>query len=194
MRNQYVDYLNEYWNSGEVSNIDSALRYNELLLKSETDSVIAIDYLYRIQMLSICGRYDSILSFVNRIPNDILSWPPDYKSYLRLKCKAIKSNSVGDTSQYYFFLDSIMLLWEPLMSDSLTKTDSLFSLSFDSVAEKYGHLIFAYINYYEIKKFLYGKNLIDQILSYKKEEFKWNIDTYIEIRELLLGDSEITLP
>ncbi|KWW27105.1 MAG: hypothetical protein AUK63_2401 [bacterium P3] len=191
-RTQYLNYLNEYWKSGDMSNIDSALIYNAHLV--ESDSVGIIDYLYRIQMLDLCGRYDSILSFVDRIPPNMLSWPPEYKSYLRFKCKAIMANDADDSLHYRDCLDSIMMIWRPLMSDSIAKTDSLFSTPIDNILDRYGYLLDSYIRYYEILSLLHGEDSVEQILATKKELYNWNDETYSMIIECINGDAVLSLP
>jgi len=185
-RNVYVHYLNKYWTTGDMANIDSALKYNAYLL--ETDSSDITDYLYRIQMLDLCGRYGSILTFINTIPQEKVSGIPEYKSYLRLKCKAIMAKETEDTSGYRNCLDSIMKLWKPVLSDSIAKTDTILSVSIDYVPD---HLLKSYLDYYEIVSLLYGIDSVESIFVTKRDLFDWDSATYNRIK---LGDTELTLP
>ena len=169
-----------------MANIDSALKYNAYLL--ETDSSDIADYLYRIQMLDLCDRYDSILTFINTIPQEKVSGIPEYKSYLRLKCKAIMAKEAEDTSGYRNCLDSIMKLWKPVLSDSIAKTDTILSMSIDYVPD---HLLKAYLDYYEIVSLLYGIDSVESIFVTKRDLFDWDSATYNRIK---LGDTELTLP
>lgn len=191
-RVQYVNYLNEYWSSGDVSKIDSALKYNAYILESDSASIT--DYLYRIQMFDLCNRNDSILPAVNRIPQDMVSWPPEYKSYLRLKCKAIMAKEVGDTSHYRNCLDSIITIWNPVMLDSIAKTDTLLSLPMDCILDRYGYLIYSYILYYETLSILHGENFVGKILNTKKELYNWSEETFDMVREGVNGDAELAFP
>ena len=68
-KNQYEHYLSEYYMNGDVSNIDSALKYNAEILN--TDSASIVHYLNQIQLHYLCRQYDSILSFVDRIPQGL---------------------------------------------------------------------------------------------------------------------------
>lgn len=191
-RIQYVNYLNNYWGSGDISYIDSAIEINTLILKS--DSAIAIDYLYRVQMLYLSGLYDSILSFVNRIPTDLISWPPEYISYLRLKCKAYIAKETNDTLYYKKNLDSIIMIWMPLIQDSISKTDSLLSISTDDIFDCHGHLLDAYTRYYEILYLLHGKDYVKQILFTKKKKYNWTDESYKMILDDIIGDADLALP
>ncbi len=188
-RNQYVNYLNEFWNSGCLSYVDSALIYNAYVL--ESDSANILDYQYRIQMLDLCGRYNSIISVVNSIPQNMVSWPPKYKSYLRLKCKAKMAKESNDIFYYNNCLDSILVIWSPILQDSISKTDSLLVMPMDQILERHGHLLFTYSLYYEIVSLRYGKDSVEQILSSKKEMYNWNEETYDMITE---NDVELSLP
>ena len=191
-RIQYVNYLNDYWSSGVEASIDSALKYNMRIL--ETDSAVIMDYLYRIQMLYLCGQYDSILSLVNAIPQEMASWPPEYKSYLKLKCKAVEANEVGDVLLYRSCLDSIIKLWDPLVIDYIAVADSLFSMPIDVVLNKHGRLCILYAYYYEIFSLLQGKDSTDKILSAKKEKYNWHNTTYTILRDYVNSDDELSLP
>lgn len=188
-RIQYVDFLNEYWCSGDVSMIDSALIYNAYML--ESDSANIHDYLYRIQMLDLSSQHDSIFSVVDRIPHNMISCLPEYKSYLRLKCRAVMARNAGDTVCYRSCLDSILLVWEPVLSDSIAKADSLFSRPMDSIPN---HLWFLYESYYEIVAHRHGKDSVGRILSAKKDRFNWDNETYRWISLCANGDGELTLP
>ena len=172
-RVRYVQYLNEYWNGGDASNIDSALKYNVQLLEGGTANII--DYHYRVQMLELRGLYDSILSLVDDMPDNLVSWPPEYRLYLRLKCKAVMALNVADTCRYRELLHGIVEHWKPLMMDSLAKADTLFSKPMDSIPD---HLLLPYIEYYQLISILYGKAAVGQILSSKKDRFNWNQETY----------------
>lgn len=187
-RVQYVDFLNAYWSSGDASNVDSALKYNAYVLESDTAGVI--DYFYRIQMFDLCERYDSALSIIDRMPQDLVLWPPEYKSYLRLKCKAIMAEEAHDMLGYKKNLDSIITLWTPLMTDSIAKVDSLLSLPlpFDDILFQYGHLLVPYTEYYNIMTHLNGKDSVVRILAAKKEKFNWNDDTYDDIVDFATSD------
>ena len=185
-RNVYVHYLNEYWTTGEVANIDSALKYNAYLLK--TDSANIADYLYRIQMLDICGQYDSVLAVINTIPQEMVAGVPKYKACLRLKCKAVMAHEAKDTMNYRQYLDSIIGIWEPALSDSIAKGDSLFARPIDSIPS---HLLHLYADYYEVVRLLAGKDLVERILTDKKKQFNWNSATYEQVKP---GDGEPTLP
>ena len=186
---QYEHYLNDYYNGGDVSDIDSALKYNALLLESDSASIV--QYLNQIQLLYFCSRYDSILSFVNRIPEDMVSWVPEYKTYLRLKCAAVIANGSGNASRHRDCLDSIIVFWEPVILDSIAKSDSIFSKSFDSIPS---NLWFMYENYYEILSLRHGKDSVNKILSYKKKKFNWNSETYTIIKQSTNGDAGLSLP
>lgn len=191
-RNQYVNYLNEYWNSGCVSYIDSALIYNACVL--ESDSANILDYQYRIQMLDLRGRYDSIISVVNSIPQNMVSWPPEYGSYLRLKCKAKMAKESKDIVYYNNCLDSILLIWNPILQDSISKTDSLLAMPIDQLLERHGHLLYTYSLYYEIVSLRYGKDSVEQILSSKKTKYNWDNETYLFFTLSANGDAELSLP
>ena len=116
-KRQYEHFLNDYYVGGDVSNIDSALKYNAALLKCDPASII--HYFNQIQLLYLCRRYDSILTFVDSIPQDMVSWVPEYKAYLRFKCKAIMAKESGDTYSYSNYLDSIIIHWGPVILDSI---------------------------------------------------------------------------
>lgn len=188
-RMQYEHYLNEYYYSGDLSNVDSALKYNVILLAS--DSADIVQYFNQIQLLCLCGRYDSILSFVDKIPQDMVSWAPEYKSFLRLKCKAIMAKDFGDKINYIKCLDSIMQIWEPVILDSIAKTDSIFSKPVDSIPV---HLWVLYENYYEIVSLLHGKDSVNLVFAEKNKKFNWNSETYTLIRLSANGDAEPSLP
>lgn len=185
-RNVYVHYLNEYWTSGDVANIDSALKYNAYVLR--TDSADIADYLYRIQMLDICGQYDSVLTLIDTIPEEKVPGIPEYKSYLRLKCKAVMANASNDTMKYRQYLDSIIGIWGPALSDSIARCDTLFARPIESIPS---HLLHLYADYYEVVRLLDGKDSVERILSAKKKRFNWNCATYEQIKP---GDGEPTLP
>jgi hypothetical protein len=189
VRGQYEHYLNEYYNSGDISNVDSALKYNAVLLDS--DSAGIVQYFNQIQLLYFCGRYDSILSFIDRIPKDVVSWAPEYKSYLRLKSKAVMAKDFGDTINYIKFLDSIIEIWEPVILDSIAKTDSLFSKPVDSIPF---HLWVLYENYYKTVSLLHGKDSVNLVFAEKNKRFNWNRETYTLIRLSANGDAEPSLP
>lgn len=191
-RIQYVNYLNEYWGSGDVSKIDSALKYNAYILESDSASIT--DYLYRIQMFDLCKRNDSILPVVNKIPQDMVSWPPEYKSYLRLKYKAIMAKEVDDTSHYRNCIDSIITIWNPVMLDSIAKTDTLLSLPIDCILDRYGYLLYSYILYYETLLLIHGEDTVEQIIYTKKCLNNWSEETYNMIIEWVNGDAELALP
>ena len=176
-----MNYLNDYWSSGVEASIDSALKYNMRIL--ETDSAVIMDYLYRIQM-----------SLVNAIPQEMASWPPEYKSYLKLKCKAVEANEVGDVLLYRSCLDSIIKLWDPLVIDYRAVADSLFSMPIDIVLNKHGRLCILYAYYYEIFSLLQGKDSTDKILSAKKEKYNWHNTTYTILRDYVNSDDELSLP
>lgn len=189
-RNQYVNYLNEFWNSGCFSYIDSALKYNAYVL--ESDSTKLLDYEYRIQMLDLCGRYNSIIPVVNSIPQNMVSWPPEYKSYLILKCKAKLAKESNDIVYYNNCLDSILVIWSPILQDSISKTDSLLVMPMDKILDRHGHLLYMYSLYYEIVSLRYGKDSVERILSSKKEMYNWNDESYDMIIEN--NDVELSLP
>lgn len=188
----YVNYLNEYWDSGEVSQIDSALKYNAYVLESDSASIT--DYLYRIQMFDLCKRNDSILPVVNKIPQNMVSWPPEYKSYLRLKYTAIIAKEVNDTSHYRNCLDSIVTIWNPVMLDSIAKTDTILSLPLDCILDRYGYLLYSYILYYETLSLLHGEDAVEQIFYTKKCLYNWNEETFNMIMECVNGDAELAFP
>lgn len=186
VRNMYVHYLNEYWTTGDIAYLDSALENNDYLLG--TDSADIVDYLYRIQMLDLCGRYDSVLTFVSTIPEEKVSGIPEYKAYLRLKCKAIMAKEAEDTCGYRNCLDSIIKLWKPVLSDSIAKTDTILSVSPELIPD---HLLKSYIDYYEIVSFLYGMDSVDRILASKQELFGWDSVACDRIKP---GGTELSLP
>lgn len=189
VRGQYEHYLNEYYNSGDISNVDSALKYNAVLLDS--DSAGIVQYFNQIQLLYLCGRYDSILTFVNNIPQDMVSWAPEYKAYLRFKCKAIMAKESGDTFSYSNYLDSIIICCEPVILDSIEKCDSIFSKSINSIPS---HLWFLCENYYKIVSCVHGKDSVVQMLSSKKTKYNWDNETYTLITQSVNGDAELSLP
>lgn len=188
-KKQYEHFLNEYYVGGDVSNIDSALKYNAVLLDSDSASVI--QYLNQIQLLYLCSRYDSILTFINSIPQDMLSWVPEYKAYLSFKCKAIMAKESGDTYSYSNYLDSIIVLWGPVILDSIEKCDLIFSKPIDSVPS---NLWFLCENYYKIVSRVHGKDSVVQILSSKKTKYNWNNETYTIFTQSVNGDAELSLP
>lgn len=188
-KKQYEHFLNDYYGGGDVSNIDSALKYNAILL--DRDSASIIQYLNQIQLLYLCRRYDSILSFVSTIPQDMVSWAPGYKTYLWFKCKAIMAKESGDIYSYGNYLDSIIIRWEPVISDSLEKCDLLCSNSMDSVPS---HLWFIYENYYAVASQIFGKDSVERILSSKKTKYYWNNETYALITQIINDDVELSLP
>lgn len=188
-KNQYEHYLSEYYMNGDVSNIDSALKYNAEILN--TDSASIVHYLNQIQLHYLCRQYDSILSFVDQIPQEMVSWIPEYKMYLRFKCKAIMARESGDTVSYRNNLDSIVVFWEPVILDSIERSDLLLSRSIDSLPS---HLCFLYESYYSVVSHLHGKDSVDRILSYKKTKFNWSRDTYTIIKYNTNGGSELSLP
>lgn len=185
----YEHYLSNYYMGGDVSDIDSALKYNAVLLDS--DSANIIQYLNQIQLLYLCGRYDSALSFINSIPEEMVSWAPEYKLYLRFKCRAIMAKETGDVNSYRNYLDSIIICWEPVVLDSIGKCDSIFSKPIDSIPS---HLWFLCENYYEIVSVVRGKDSAVQILSSKKNKYNWNDDTYTLVTQSVNGDSNLSLP
>lgn len=191
-RIQYVNCLNEYWGNGDVSKIDSALKYNAYILESDSASIT--DYLYRIQMLGLCRRNDSILPVINSIPQNIVSWPPEYKSYLRLKYKAIIAKEAADTSHYLNCLDSIITIWNPVMLDSIAKTDTLLSLPIDCIMDRYGYLLYSYILYYETLLLLRGEDDVEQILYKKKGLYNWSEESFNMVIEFVNGDAELAFP
>lgn len=188
-KKQYEHFLNDYYVGGDVSNVDSALKYNAVLL--DNDSASIIQYFNQIQLLYLCGRYDSILTFVNNIPQDMVSWAPEYKAYLRFKCKAIMAKESGDTFSYSNYLDSIIICWEPVILDSIEKCDSIFSKSIDSIPS---HLWFLCENYYKIVSCVHGKDSVMQMLSSKKTKYNWDNETYTLITQSVNGDAELSLP
>lgn len=185
----YEHYLNNYYMGGDVSNIDSALKYNAFFLDSDSASIV--HYFNQIQLLYLCGRYDSALSFINSIPQDMVSWAPEYKAYLRYKCKAIMAKESGDTYSYSNYLDSIIIRWGPVVLDSIEKCDSIFSKSLDSIPS---HLWLLCEKYYQIVSRVYGKDPVVQILSSKKTKYNWNDETYNLITQSVNGDSDFSLP
>lgn len=108
---------------------------------------------------------DSALSFINSIPEEMASWTPEYKLYLRFKCKAILAKETGDVNSYRNYLDSIIIRWEPVALDSIGKCDTIFSKPIDSIPS---HLWFLCENYYEIVSVVRGKDFVVQTLSSKK--------------------------
>ena len=131
----YDHYLNEYYKSGDLSFVDSALKYNEYLLKEESAGIV--EHLNQIQLLSLCNRFDSADAFINRMSDDMVVWPPEYKSYLRLKCRAIMSKKKEDTCLYIKCLDSIIILLNPVMMDSLARADTLFSKPLEIIQNQF---------------------------------------------------------
>ena len=188
-KKQYEHFLNDYYIGGDVSNIDSALKYNAVLL--DNDSVSIIQYFNQIQLLYLCRRYDSILTFVNSIPQDMVNWAPEYKTYLRFKCKAIMAKELGDTRSYSNYLDSIIIRWEPVILDSIKKCDSIFSKPTDSIPS---HLWFLYENNFKIVSLVYGRDSVEQINKTKKMKYNWNNETYALIIQSANGDAELSLP
>ena len=188
-KKQYEHFLNDYFAGGDVSNIDSALKYNAMLLGSDSASIV--QYLNQIQLLYLCRRYDSVLSFVNCIPQDMVSWAPGYKTYLCFKCKAIMAKESGDISSYRNYLDSIIIHWEPLISDSLEKCDLICSNSIDSIPSR---LWFIYENYYDVVSHIHGRDFVERILSSKKTKNNWDNETYALITQIINGDAELSLP
>lgn len=188
-KKQFEFFLNDYYAGGNVSNIDSALKYNAVLLDSDSASII--QYFNQIQLLYLCGRYDSILTFVSSIPQVMVSWAPEYKAYLRFKCKAIMAKESGDSFAYRNYLDSIIIRWGPVISDSITKCDSIFSKPIDSIPS---HLWFLCENYYKIVSRVHGKDSVVQNLSFKKTKYNWNNETYALITQCVNGDNELSLP
>lgn len=188
-RIQYEQYLSAFYAGGDCSNIDSALKYNAILIESDSASIV--QYFNQIQLLYLCGRYDSILSFVNRIPQNMLSLTPEFKTFLQFKCKAIMAKESCDAYSYRNYLDSIIIFWEPVVFDSIRKSDSLFSKSIDSIP---AHLWFLCDNYYKIISLIYGKDSVEQILSSKRARYNWNSETYTLIKQSTNGNSELSLP
>ncbi|MBQ9472907.1 MAG: hypothetical protein IJU81_00690 [Bacteroidales bacterium] len=188
-KEQYEHFLNVYYMGGDVSNIDSALKYNAVLLDS--DSVSCVQYFNQIQLLYLCKRYDSAHTFISSIPQDMVSWAPEYKAYLRFKCKAILAKESGDTYSYSNYLDSIIVRWGAVIFDSIKKCDSIFSKPIDSIPM---HLWFLYENYYDIVSHVHGKDSVARIFSSKKTKYNWNNETYDLITKSANGDAELTLP
>ena len=188
-KNQYVHYLNNYYMGGDVSNIDSALKYNAVLLDSDSASIV--QYLNQIQLLYLSEKYDSALSFVCTIPQDMVSWFPEYKAFLTFKCKAIMAKESGDSRSYSNYLDSIIIRCEPVILDSIEKCDSVFSKPISNIPS---HLWFLYEDYYKIVSLVYGRDSVEQILSSKKTKYNWNDETYAFITQSVTGDAELSLP
>lgn len=188
-KKQYEHFLNDYYVGGDVSNVDSALKYNAVLLDSDSASII--QYFNQIQLLYLCGRYDSVLTFISSIPQDMVSLVPEYKTYLRFKCKAIMAKESGDMYSYSNYLDSIIIRWEPVILDSIKKCDSIFSKPMDSIPS---HLWFLCENYYEIVSCRVGKDSVEQIFSSKKTKYNWDNENYEFITRSANGDAELSLP